>query len=347
MHAFTSAPRSEGTRPPPAALSRRPGACLGGLLAALLAPALAAGPAAAQSTPEGTRVLGVRAGSACLTEQVRVTGFALPREEGGATIPFDGYRITEILAGEGDAVTAGQEILRAVRQESGMPGAGRAGTPGGIPGLPEIYAVRAPIAGRITRLDARIGQVTGAPATMPGQAPPPPAQPGVPDLMVRVAGEAGTDLLVDVPSPYAAKIKAGTAARIRPDDGAEIRGSVRVAVAEVDPRTQLGRARIAVEPAGALRPGQFASAVIETARDCGLSVPRGAVTYRDGVPTVQVLNGTRVETRSIRTGLSDENRIQVREGLADDEPVVANAGSALRAGDRVTPVITGKVGDGR
>lgn len=301
---------------------------------------LAAGSAAGQSTPEGTRVLGVRAGSACLTEQVRVTGFALAREESGASIPFDGYRITEILLGEGDAVTAGQEILRAVRQAADQPGAPRAQTP-------DAYALRAPIAGRITRLNARVGMVTGTPSTMPGATPAPPAQGGLPEPMVRIVADAGTDLLVDVPSPYAAKIKAGTEVRIVPDGGAEVRGSVRVPVAEVDPRTQLGRARITVEPAGALRPGQFASAVIETARDCGVSVPRGAVTYRDGVPTVQVLNGTRVETRSIRTGLSNETTVQVREGLADDEPVVANAGAALRAGDRVTPVITGKVGSAR
>lgn len=298
---------------------------------------LCAGPVAAESTPEGTRVLGVRAGSACLTEQVRVTGFALAREESGASVPFDGYRVTDILVGEGDAVTAGQELLRAVRQESGAPGAPR-------PQTPDTYAVRAPIAGRVTRLNARVGMVTGAPSTMPGMAPPQPAQPGMPDPMVRIAGDAGTDLLVDVPSPYAAKIRAGTQARIQADEGADVRGSVRVAVAEVDPRTQLGRARITVEPAGALRPGQFASAVIETARDCALSVPRAAVTYRDGVPTVQVLNGTRVETRSIRTGLSNESTVQVREGLTDDEPVIASAGQALRTGDRVTPVITGKVG---
>lgn len=308
-------------------------------LALALASALCAGAAAAQSTPEGTRVLGVRAGPACLTEEVRVTGFALAREESGATIPFDGYRVTEILVAEGDAVTAGQEILRAVRQAADQPGAARLQTP-------ETFALRAPIAGRIARLDARVGMVTGAPAGMPGAPAPPPAQPGLPDPMVRIVADAGTDLLVDVPSPYAAKIRAGTGARIQ-SEGGEARGSVRVPVAEVDPRTQLGRARLTVEPADALRPGQFASAVIETARDCGVSVPRAAVTYRDGEPTVQVLNGSRVETRSIRTGLSDENTVQVREGLADDEPVVANAGTALRAGDRVTPVITGKVGSAR
>lgn len=115
---------------------------------------------------------------------------------------------------------------------------------------------------------------------------------------------------------------------------------MRVPVSEVDPLTQLGRARLAIDPSSALRPGQFASATIETARDCGLSVPRSAVSYQNGVPTVQVLNGGSVETRSVRTGLFDENTIQIREGLSEGEPVVANAGTSLRSGDRVSPVIS-------
>lgn len=298
---------------------------------------LLAWPAAAQSTPEGTKVLGVRAGNACLKEQVRITGFALAREESGASIPFDGYRVTEILVAEGDTVTAGQEILRAVRQPDG--GAQR-------PQTPETVSLRAPIAGRVTRIGLRLGQVTGAAAGL--GAPTAPAAPaGLPDPQVRVMADAGTELLVDVPSPYAAKIRTGTAARIVPDEGAEIRGSVRVPVSEVDPRTQLGRARISLDPPTALRPGQFASAVLETARDCGVAVPRAAVSYQNGVPTVQVLNGSRVETRSVRIGLSDESNVQIREGLSDGEPVVANAGTALRPGDRVTPVITGQVGASR
>ncbi|WP_375462899.1 efflux RND transporter periplasmic adaptor subunit [uncultured Methylobacterium sp.] len=305
----------------PEARRRRSGVILVAMLAAGIAPA------AAESTPEGTSVLGVRAGSACLREEVRITGFALPREEGGASLPFDGYRISEILSAEGDTVTSGQEILRAVRQ----PDSGQGARPPG----PESVSVRAPIAGRITRLAARVGMVTGAGAA------PPPGPGGMPEPMVRIMGDAGIDLLVDVPSPYAAKIRSGATARIVRDDGPDLRGTVRVPASEVDPRTQLGRARLTLDPPNALRPGQFASAVIETARDCGLSVPRSAVTYSNGVPTVQVLNGTAVETRSIRTGLIDESNVQVREGLSDGEPVVADAGSALRAGDRVTPVISG------
>jgi multidrug efflux pump subunit AcrA (membrane-fusion protein) len=283
------------------------------------------GAAAAQTSP-GVSVPGVRAGSACLTEQVRITGFATPREEGGATLGLDGYRITEILVAEGDKVTANQDLLRAARLDEGGP-------PNPVAAQrPPTLTLRAPIAGRIVRINARVGMLTGPGAPNPAT--------GMPDPQVRIAAETGMDLLVDVPSPYAPKIRSGSAARILRDDGDEVKGTVRVPVSEVDPGTQLGRARIAVEPPSALRAGQFASAVIETARDCGLSVPRSAVTYQNGGASVQVFNGSAVETRSVRTGLFDETTIRIREGLTDGEPVVANAGTVFRPGDRVTPVIS-------
>ncbi len=285
----------------------------------------AAFPARAESTLEGTTVLGVRAGSACLKEEIRITGFAMPREEGGASVPLDGYRITDILVGEGDPVTVGQELIRAARLGDD-PGAALAPRP-------TTYQLRAPIAGKITRINARVGMTTGMPAA--------PAAPGMPpEPQVRIMADTGIDLLVDVPSLYATKLRAGLVARVLADGRDEIKGTVRVPVSEVDPATQLGRARLSIDPPSGLRPGQFASAVLETARDCGLTVPRSAVSYENGSATVQVLKGNAIETRSVRTGLFDESTIQIRDGLTDGEPVVANAGTALRPGDRVTPVIS-------
>ncbi|KQT19814.1 hypothetical protein ASG40_03080 [Methylobacterium sp. Leaf399] len=286
--------------------------------------ALATSAARAESTPEGTTVIGIRAGQACIQEQIRITGFALAREESGTSLALDGYRITQVLVAEGDRVTSGQEVLRASLLGAEEGGASQ-GRPAGV-------SARAPIAGTVTRVTARVGMATSAAMpTGPG---------GVPEPQVRITGEGGIDLLVDVPSPYATKIRTGTVARIVYGPGLEAKGTVRVPVSEVDPASQLGRARLTIEPASALRPGQFASAVLETARDCGLSVPRSAVVYQNGVTSVQILNGTKVERRRVRTGLSDETTIQIRDGLAEGELVVVDAGTAVRPGDRVTPVVS-------
>ena len=309
-----------------------------GRLQALVLGIVLAGPALAESTPAGTTVLGVRAGKACLNEQIRITGFATAREEGGASVPLENYRITEIFVNEGDIVTVGQELLRAARLGDD-PGQGQAALQ-----RPPSYSLRAPMAGLVTRINARIGMITSQPA------PAAPAQPGQqtmpPEPQVRIMADAGVDLVVDVPSLYATKIRSGLVAKVLADSSDEIKGTVRQPVSEVDPATQLGRARLSIDPPSALRPGQFASAVLETARDCGLSVPRSAISYKNGAPTVQVLNGTAVETRSVRTGLFDDKSIQIREGLNEGDPVIANAGTALRSGDRVTPVISDK-GAGR
>lgn len=304
---------------------------------------------ARQGSGEGTSVASVRAGSACLKEEIRVTGFAMAREESGASLALDGYRVTEILVGEGDKVSADQELIRAVRQ--GDESQAQQAAAGRMPGPPSL-SVRAPIAGRVLRVNARIGMVSGAPSGgggAPGMGAGGMAAAGMgaagmggmgPEPMVRIMGESGLDLLVDVPSPYASKLKVGAPARILRDDGGEAKANVRLPVSEVDPVSQLGRARLGLETGTAIRPGQFASAVIETARDCRLAVPRSAVSYQNGTPTVQVLRGTTVETRSVRTGLFNDSTIQIQEGLSDGEPVVANAGTALRSGDKVKPVIT-------
>lgn len=309
----------------------------------LVAMTLGTGSAAAE-TPGGTSVPGVRAGSTCLKEQVRITGFAMPRDEGGASIPLDGYRITEILVAEGDRVTSNQELIRAVRPGGDDAAPANPALP--RPTGPASYTLRAPMAGKVTRINARVGMMTGAASGQMSAAMQGAGIQGAglqqPEPQIRIADDSGIDLLVDVPSPYVTKIRAGLAARVLLDDGTELKGVVRVPVSEVDPGTQLGRARLAIDPPTGLRTGQFASALVETARDCGLTVPRSAVTYQNGAASVQVFRGTAVETRSVRTGLFDESTIQIREGLAEGEPVVATAGTVFRPGDRVSPVITGR-----
>jgi HlyD family secretion protein len=47
----------------------------------------------------------------------------------------------------------------------------------------------------------------------------------------------------------------------------------------------------------------------------------------------------RVQARRVRTGLSAEGVTEVQEGVAEGELVVAKAGSFLRDGDAVRPVV--------
>jgi HlyD family secretion protein len=296
------------------------------VVAALLC--LTAAPASAESTAQGTTVICIQAAMACIREEVRITGFAVAREQAGASLPAQGYRVTEVLVTEGERVTRDQEMLRAVRDEAAdTPGAAQ---PASKATVPSSMSLRAPISGTVTRISARVGSFSGAPTT---------AGAVQQDPQLFIEGDAGVELIADVPSLFAAQIRKSAKVLVSGNDGIEIRGIVRMPVSDVDPATQLGRARIAIEPVAALRPGQFASAVIETASECGITVPRSAIYYQNGVAMLQVVNNGAIEPRSVRTGLSNITRIGIREGLSEGQAVVANADTALRSGDRVKPVM--------
>lgn len=145
-------------------------------------------------------------------------------------------------------------------------------------------------------------------------------------------------LRLSVPERQAARVRAGQ----------EVRLSV-----EGDPRRYLGRV-VRTSPAieesdrtlrveaevpnedGALRPGAFASAEIVTAADQpAILVPATAVVVFAGIEKViTVAEGKSVETR-VRTGRRVGDRVEIVEGLAGGELVVAAPGN-LAGGQEVT-----------
>ena len=147
------------------------------------------------------------------------------------------------------------------------------------------------------------------------------------------------DLEAEVPSIHAGAISPGQTARIQIEDSRELSGRVRQAPAAVDQRTQLGRARLSLERDPWLRLGMFARATIDADRSCGISVPRSAVHYRTEGPRVQVVRDNVIETRVVQVGFHSDMDIEIREGLREGDLIVANAGSSLRDGDKVNPIM--------
>jgi multidrug efflux pump subunit AcrA (membrane-fusion protein) len=292
----------------------------GGLL---LSAATNAWPAPPQSP--SAMVIVARAVSACFSDTIRVTGFLVPREEALVTLDAEGYRIAEILAVEGDRVTAGEQLVRLTRQ-SGDPeplGSARAAA-ASAQAAPATMILRAPAAGLITRSSAMVG-ATALPRAEP---------------LFRIMIDGEIELEVEVPSVHVPKLRrdANQTARIDVDNGVELGARVRVVPQEIDRQTQLGRARLALERAPSLRVGMFSRAAIDASRSCGIAVPRSAVSYRADGTTVQVVNGTKIETRQVRIGLLSDSSVEIRDGLKEGDIVVANAGASLRDGDLVKPV---------
>jgi len=86
----------------------------------LLALFLLLGPACAAPVEDGPRpptITVVAAERGTLAEQLGVTGTLVPREEALVTPQVEGLAITEILAEQGDVVTAGQVLARLSREQ--------------------------------------------------------------------------------------------------------------------------------------------------------------------------------------------------------------------------------------
>jgi multidrug efflux pump subunit AcrA (membrane-fusion protein) len=282
-------------------------------MAFIIAAATSTGRGESSSQP-AAQVVVVRATSACFSASIRVTGFLVAREEAVVALDAPGTSVVEVLASEGDRVTAGQALAR-VNRPSG---------PGPDGGTAKTTTLRSPAAGVITRSTAAVGAT---------------ASPMSPDPLFRIAVDNAIELEADVPSIHVPALAQGQTARAEIAAGRELSGQVRLVPAAIDQRTQLGRARISLERDPQLRLGMFVRATIDAKRSCGVSVPRSAVRYRSQGTSVQVVRDDIIETRLVQVGLQSDTNTEIVSGVREGDMVVANAGSSLRDGDKVIPIV--------
>jgi RND family efflux transporter MFP subunit len=183
---------------------------------------------------------------------------------------------------------------------------------------PAPVSLRAPAAGLVTE----VRTIVGAPAS-------PQAGP-----MFRIAVNNELELDAEVPAVHMLKLNPGATVRISRDNAPDLVGRVRLVSPQIDRNTQLGRVRIAISSNPSLKVGMFARANIDAKRSCGVAVPRTAIDHL----TVQVVKGSTVETRKVRTGLVSDTSTEILEGLDVGEIVVADAGSSLHDGDQIKTV---------
>ncbi|WP_298962875.1 efflux RND transporter periplasmic adaptor subunit [uncultured Methylobacterium sp.] len=184
--------------------------------------------------------------------------------------------------------------------------------------------IRAPEAGIVSRRTARVGMTASASA----------------EPLFRLIARGEIELEGEVVETRLPRLREGAPAWIELAEGERVQGRVRAVYPEVDRATRLGKVRVRLDPDPRLRIGTFARGAVELARTRGVTVPQAAVLY--GGPqrsSVLVVANDVVEARTVRTGLSDDDDIEIRAGLEPGERVVARAGSFLRDGDRVRPVL--------
>jgi len=190
--------------------------------------------------------------------------------------------------------------------------------------------IRAPEAGVVSRRTARVGMSASVSA----------------EPLFRLIARGEIELEGEVIETKLPFLREGRPAWIDFGDGDgdgdrdRVQGIVRMVYPEVDKASRLGKIRVRLDPDPRLRIGTFVRGAVEIDRRDGVTVPQESVLY-GGARNVSVLvvSAGVVRTRAVRTGLEDDVHVEIREGLAEGESVVMRAGSFLRDGDRVRPVI--------
>lgn len=183
--------------------------------------------------------------------------------------------------------------------------------------------VKSPEDGIVSRRDARLGAV----ATAAGEP------------MFRIIAKGEIELDAEVVETELAKVKEGQKARVSVPGGAEVEGVVRLVSPEIDRATRLGRAKIFLGAKQGLRIGAFARGTIQTASSRGLGAPTAALMFDPAGTYVLLVDGDKVQRRIVKTGLISGELIEVTEGLKEGDTIVARAGTFLRDGDIIRPIL--------
>jgi RND family efflux transporter MFP subunit len=157
--------------------------------------------------------------------------------------------------------------------------------------------------------------------------------------MFRIIENGEIELDAEIVETELKNVKVDQKAVVTVPQTGDFDGKVRLVSPEVDKTTRLGRVKIFLGANPTLRIGSFARGRIETARSRGLAVPSSAVTFDQGSVYVQVVKNDKIERHEVSVGLVAGDLVEVKDGLKEGDLVVTRAGTFLRDGDAVRPIL--------
>lgn len=184
--------------------------------------------------------------------------------------------------------------------------------------------VTAPFAGEITARNAQLGAIASA-AGQP---------------MFTLIRDGALELRADVAEADLTRLAVGQTAELRLVGLAKpLSGKIALVEPSIDAVTRLGRVRIAIDDASAVRPGMYVEASILVHEGDAAAVPITAVKSSGGKTSVMVVEGAVVSQRDITAGVRDGGWVEVQDGLMVGDEVVTKAGAFVRDGDHINPVV--------
>jgi multidrug efflux pump subunit AcrA (membrane-fusion protein) len=133
-------------------------------------------------------------------------------------------------------------------------------------------------------------------------------------------------------------LRKGMSAEIELGEGRFIKGTVRAISPSVNMQTRYGYALVALPDSKGIVAGAFArgSFDISGGKKTLYTLPQSAVMQRGSMTYVLVVGkDNRVHEQAVTIGQRNGDRVQIRQGLKTDQPVVESGGSFLTEGDVV------------
>jgi multidrug efflux pump subunit AcrA (membrane-fusion protein) len=243
-------------------------------------------------------------------------GSILPWQEAIISAQVQGLRISEVKVGIGDHVEQGEVLLT-------LDNFARTGS--------ESDSSNA-VQGRIVSPDS--GVISAAYANVG-------SMPKSGDELFRLIRKGRLEWHADLTAEELMLIRKGMAAEITVGEGRVIRGTVRAISPSVDPKTRYGYALVTVPDGSGIVAGAFARGTFDVSggKRQLQSLPQSAVMQRGSKTFVLIVGpDNHVHERAVTVGQRNGDRVQIKEGLKANEPVVEIGGAFLTEGDVVQVV---------
>src|SRR5665647_464527 len=243
-------------------------------------------------------------------------GSILPWQEAVISAQVQGLRIAEVKVGIGDHVQRG-EVLVTLDNFAHINTA--------PVGSSQAQArIVSPDSGIISAANAIVG-------SMP--------QPGA--ELFRLIRKGRLEWRADLTADELMLMRKDMSAEITIGERRVIKGTVRAISPSVNLQTRLGYVLVTLPDSAGIIAGAFASGTFDVSggKKSLLSLPQSAVMQRGGMTYVLVVGqDNHVHERAVSVGQQNGDRVQIKQGLKTNEPVVESGGPFLTEGDVVKVV---------
>jgi multidrug efflux pump subunit AcrA (membrane-fusion protein) len=243
-------------------------------------------------------------------------GSILPWQEAVISAQVQGLRIAEVKVGIGDHVQRGEVLV----------------TLDNFAHINTAPVGSSQAQGRIVSPDS--GIISAANAIV-GSMPQPGAE------LFRLIRKGRLEWRADLTADELMLMRKGMSAEITIGEGRVIKGTVRAISPSVNLQTRLGYVLVTLPDSAGIIAGAFASGTFDVSggKKSLLSLPQSAVMQRGGMTYVLVVGqDNHVHERAVSVGQQNGDRVQIKQGLKTNEPVVESGGPFLTEGDVVKVV---------